>query len=50
MSYFEGAAITPFVLIASALTALVHKLTGDDEVMVGILDGDRGHSELDGLI
>jgi non-ribosomal peptide synthetase component F len=49
-SYCKNAALTPFMLMASALTALIHKLTRDDDIVIGIIDGDRGHSEFDAMV
>jgi Condensation domain len=41
--YCKEAAVTTFMHTASALKALVYRLTGDSDVVVGITDGDRGH-------
>ncbi|KAF2145308.1 uncharacterized protein K452DRAFT_243204 [Aplosporella prunicola CBS 121167] len=43
-------AVTPFMFMASSLSALVHRLTGDEDVVIGIADGDRGHPAFDELI
>ena len=43
-------AATPFMLMASALSAVIGKLTGDNDVVIGIPDGDRGHSTFDSLV
>ncbi|KAK0609806.1 Fusarin C synthetase [Lasiodiplodia hormozganensis] len=43
-------AVTPFMFMTSSLSALVHRLTGDEDVVVGIADGDRGHSAFDDMI
>ncbi|KAL9594482.1 MAG: hypothetical protein Q9219_007011 [cf. Caloplaca sp. 3 TL-2023] len=42
--------ITPFMFMASILTLLTWRLTGDKVVVIGISDGDRGHSEFDDLV
>ena len=43
-------AVTPFMFVTSALSALVGRLTGDEDVVIGITDGDRGHSAFDELV
>jgi non-ribosomal peptide synthetase component F len=43
-------AVTPFMFLASAVTALVYRLTGDNDIVIGIPDGDRGHTEFDHLV
>lgn len=43
-------AVTPFMFITSAVSALVNRLTGDGDIIIGIADGDRGHSEFDRLV
>jgi len=43
-------AVTPFMLITSTLSLLVTQLTGDLDVVIGIADGDRGHSAFDKLV
>ncbi|KAL8951306.1 MAG: hypothetical protein Q9222_002705 [Ikaeria aurantiellina] len=43
-------AITPFMFMAAILTLLTWGLTGDEDVTIGISDGDRGHSEFDDLV
>ncbi|PWY95188.1 putative polyketide synthase [Aspergillus sclerotioniger CBS 115572] len=43
-------AVTPFMFVTSALGAVLSRLTGDEDVVIGITDGDRGHSAFDQLI
>lgn len=43
-------ATTPFMFMASVISALVHRLTGDEDIVIGIADGDRGHSDFDRLV
>ncbi|KAF3910565.1 hypothetical protein ABW21_db0202227 [Orbilia brochopaga] len=43
-------AVTPFMFLTSALASLVHRLTNDMDVVIGIADGDRGHSAFDRLV
>ncbi|KAF3916181.1 hypothetical protein AA313_de0206060 [Arthrobotrys entomopaga] len=43
-------AVTPFMFLTSALAALVHRFTNDTDVVIGIADGDRGHSAFDRLV
>ncbi|KAK6359052.1 hypothetical protein TWF696_000222 [Orbilia brochopaga] len=43
-------AVTPFMFLTSALATLVHRLTNDMDVVIGIADGDRGHSAFDHLV
>ena len=43
-------AVTPFMFMASALTALIYRFTGDDDIVIGIADGDRGHTGFDRLV
>ncbi|PYI12323.1 putative polyketide synthase [Aspergillus sclerotiicarbonarius CBS 121057] len=43
-------AVTPFMFVTSALGAVLSRLTGDEDVIIGITDGDRGHSAFDQLI
>ena len=43
-------AVTPFMFLTSAVSALIFRLTGDEDVVVGIADGDRGHSAFDRLV
>lgn len=49
-AFCKTKAITPFMFMASALTALIHRFTGDTDVVIGIADGDRGHTEFDRLV
>ncbi|KAK5999262.1 Hybrid PKS-NRPS synthetase pynA [Cladobotryum mycophilum] len=42
--------ITPFMFMTSSISALISRLTGDEDIVVGIADGDRGHSDFDSLI
>ncbi|EPS39320.1 hypothetical protein H072_6929 [Dactylellina haptotyla CBS 200.50] len=43
-------AVTPFMFLTSALATLIHRLTNDMDVVIGIADGDRGHSAFDRLV
>lgn len=43
-------AVTPFMFVTFALAALVSRLTGDEDVVIGITDGDRGHSAFEQLV
>lgn len=43
-------AVTPFMLMVSALSVLIHRLTTDTDIVIGIADGDRGHPEFDNLV
>ena len=43
-------ALTPFMLMTASIAALVSRLTGDEDVVVGIADGDRGHPAFDRLV
>ncbi|KAJ6263867.1 Hybrid PKS-NRPS synthetase pynA [Drechslerella dactyloides] len=43
-------AVTPFMFLTSALATLVHRLTNDTDVVIGIADGDRGHPAFDRLV
>ena len=43
-------AVTPFMFMVSALSVLIHRLTKDTDVVIGIADGDRGHPEFDNLV
>ena len=43
-------AVTPFMLMVSALSVLVYRLTNDTDIVIGIADGDRGHPEFDDLV
>lgn len=49
-AFCKSNAITPFMFMASTVNALVYRLTGDDDIVVGIPDGDRGHTEFDRLV
>lgn len=49
-SFCKTSSVTPFMFMTSALSALVHRLTGDDDIVIGIADGDRGHTEFDRLV
>ncbi|KAF4460944.1 polyketide synthase [Fusarium albosuccineum] len=49
-SFCASHALTPFMLMTAAVAALVGRLTGDRDVVVGITDGDRGHSAFDRLV
>ncbi|EWC44095.1 hypothetical protein DRE_07230 [Drechslerella stenobrocha 248] len=43
-------AVTTFMFLTSALATLIHRLTNDLDVVIGIADGDRGHSAFDSLV
>ncbi|KAI0837758.1 hypothetical protein F5Y06DRAFT_297186 [Hypoxylon sp. FL0890] len=43
-------ALTPFMFMTSAIGALVHRLTRDNDVLIGISDSDRGHPAFDKLV
>ncbi|KAL9949385.1 hypothetical protein ACHAP6_005204 [Verticillium nonalfalfae] len=43
-------AMTPFMFMTAAVAALFHRLTGDEDVVIGVADGDRGHSAFDRLV
>lgn len=43
-------ATTPFMFMTSTLSLLVWQLTGDNDVVIGISDGDRGHPAFDDLV
>lgn len=43
-------AVTPFMFMSSALAALIYRWTGDSDIVIGIADGDRGHTEFDRLV
>lgn len=49
-AFCKTAAVTPFMFMTSALTALIHRFTGDVDILVGIADGDRGHTGFDKLV
>ena len=49
-AFCKMTAVTPFMFMASALTALIHRFTGDLDIVIGIADGDRGHTEFDRLV
>ena len=49
-SFCAQHALTPFMFMTAAVAALVARLTGDQDVVVGITDGDRGHSAFDRLV
>lgn len=42
--------VTVFIFMTSALSLLIHRLTGDNDIVIGVADGDRGHTEFDRLI
>lgn len=49
-AFCKTAAVTPFMFMTSALTALIHRFTGDVDIVIGIADGDRGHTGFDRLV
>ena len=49
-AFCKKSAVTPFMFMASALTLLIHRLNGDRDIVVGIADGDRGHTAFDDLV
>ena len=49
-AFCKSGAVTPFMFMASAVCALVHRFTGDNDIVIGITDGDRGHTEFDRLV
>jgi len=49
-AFCKTKAVTPFMFMASALTALIHRFTGDTDIVIGIADGDRGHTGFDRLV
>lgn len=46
----KRSAVTPFMLMESAVSALLYRLTGDQDIVIGIPDGDRGHSAFDSMV
>lgn len=49
-SFCKSNSVTLFMFMTSPLSALIHRLTGDDDIVIGIADGDRGHTEFDRLV
>lgn len=49
-AFCRSASVTPFMFMTSALGALVCRISGDDDIVIGIADGDRGHTEFDRLV
>ena len=49
-AFCKATAVTPFMFMASALTALIYRFTGDIDIVIGIADGDRGHTDFDRLV
>ena len=49
-AFCKSNAVTPFMFMASAVSGLVHRFTGDNDIVIGIADGDRGHTEFDSLV
>ena len=49
-AFCKTTAVTPFMFMASALTALIYRFTGDIDIVIGIADGDRGHTGFDRLV
>lgn len=43
-------AVTPFMFIAAALSSLISRLNGEQDIVIGIPDGDRGHSAFDNIV
>jgi len=43
-------AVTPFMFTTFIMGGLVHRLTGDDDIVIGIADGDRGHTAFDRMV
>lgn len=43
-------AITPFMFMTACLSVLLHRLTRDRDILIGIADGDRGHTEFHNLV
>ncbi|KAL1584811.1 hypothetical protein WHR41_06686 [Cladosporium halotolerans] len=43
-------AVTPFMFTTFIMSSLVHELTGDDDIVIGIADGDRGHTAFDRMV
>jgi amino acid adenylation domain-containing protein len=48
--FCQQSSITPFMLVTSTLALLISRLTGDQDVVIGIADSDRGHSAFDDLV
>ncbi|ORY58750.1 uncharacterized protein BCR38DRAFT_413069 [Pseudomassariella vexata] len=48
--YCAENALTSFMFMTAAIGAVVRRLTGDADVLIGISDSDRGHSTFDKLI
>ena len=49
-AFCKKVAVTPFMFMTSALTVLIHRFTGDVDIVIGITDGDRGHTGFDQLV
>jgi non-ribosomal peptide synthetase component F len=49
-SFCRSTSATPFMFMTSAIGALVCRISGDDDIVIGIADGDRGHTEFDRLV
>lgn len=43
-------ALTSFMFMTAGIAALVNRLTGDGDILIGISDSDRGHSDFDKLV
>ncbi|KAL2752849.1 hypothetical protein ACRALDRAFT_1083424 [Sodiomyces alcalophilus JCM 7366] len=43
-------AVTPFMFTTFVMGSLVYGLTGDEDIVIGIADGDRGHTAFDRMV
>ena len=49
-TFCKTVAVTPFMFMTAALIALIHRFTGDVDIVIGIADGDRGYTGFDRLV
>ncbi|PLB45025.1 putative polyketide synthase [Aspergillus steynii IBT 23096] len=49
-SFCREHAVTPFMFMTACLSILLHRLTGDQDILIGIADGDRSHTAFDRLV
>ncbi|KAK4448640.1 Nonribosomal peptide synthetase-like protein [Podospora aff. communis PSN243] len=50
-TFCSNLGLTPFMFMTAALGAVISRLTGDSDILIGIADGDdRGHPAFDSLV
>ena len=48
--FCSSKALTPFMFMTAVTALLIYRLTGDEDIVIGIVNGDRGHPDFEALV